>query len=141
MKPSPVRRSFLLLMAVLSALLTAGCGSRKGPDETGGAAPGYSVISQEEAKTLLDEGRYDVLLDVRRKDEYEAGHIPGALLLPNEEIGTEPPGLLPDKDAVILIYCRSGNRSKQAAAKLAAMGYTHLLEFGGILTWPFETVR
>ena len=85
-----------------------------------------------------DDGH--VIVDVRRQDEYESGHIPGAILIPNETILDEPPEALPDKDQVILIYCRSGNRSKQASEKLAAMGYANIYEFGGIMTWPGETV-
>ncbi|MBE5838377.1 MAG: rhodanese-like domain-containing protein [Butyrivibrio sp.] len=74
-----------------------------------------------------------IVVDVRRTDEYAAGHIPGAILIPNEEIGTEQPAELPDLDQIILIYCRSGNRSKQASQKLADMGYTNVYEFGGII--------
>lgn len=74
-----------------------------------------------------------IVVDVRRADEYAAGHIPGAILIPNEEIGTEQPAELPDLDQIILIYCRSGNRSKQASQKLADMGYTNVYEFGGII--------
>ena len=81
-----------------------------------------------------------IIVDVRRNDEYEAGHIPGAILIPNESIDTSQPEELPDKDQIILIYCRSGNRSKQAAEKLAAMGYTNIYEFGGINTWTGEIV-
>ena len=77
---------------------------------------------------------------MRRQDEYDAGHIPGAILIPNESIDKDPPEQLPDKDQVILIYCRSGNRSKQAAQKLFDLGYTHIYEFGGINTWTVETV-
>jgi rhodanese-related sulfurtransferase len=85
-----------------------------------------------------DDGH--VIVDVRRQDEYDKGHIPGAVLIPNESISTVPPAQLPDRDQVILIYCRSGNRSKQAAQKLADMGYTNIYEFGGINTWTGEVV-
>ena len=81
-----------------------------------------------------------IVVDVRRQDEYDAGHIPGAILIPNESIGTQPPEELPDLDQIILIYCRSGNRSKQAAQKLSDMGYTNIYEFGGINTWTGEIV-
>ena len=81
-----------------------------------------------------------VVVDVRRADEYVSGHIPGAILIPNESIGTEKPEQLPDKDQIILVYCRSGNRSKQAAQKLADMGYTNIYEFGGINTWTGEVI-
>ena len=81
-----------------------------------------------------------VKVDVRRQDEYDAGHIPGAVLIPNEDIDAKPPAELPDLNQVILIYCRSGNRSKQAAQKLFDMGYTNIYEFGGINTWTGEIV-
>ena len=87
---------------------------------------------------LREDGH--VIVDVRRQDEYEAGHIPGAILIPNESIGTEPPKQLPDLDQIILVYCRSGNRSRQAARKLSAMGYTRVYEFGGINAWTGEIV-
>ena len=77
---------------------------------------------------------------LRRQDEYDSGHIPGAILIPNESIGTEQPKELPDLDQVILIYCRSGRRSKEASQKLADMGYTHIYEFGGIIDWTGEIV-
>ena len=82
-----------------------------------------------------------VIVDVRRKDEYDAGHIPGAILIPNEEIDKTRPEELPDLNQTILVYCRSGRRSKEASEKLAQMGYTNIYEFGGIITWPGETVK
>ena len=100
----------------------------------------YKQISQDEAKKMMSEDDGHVIVDVRRQDEYDAGHIPGAILIPNESIGTERPEELPDLDQIILIYCRSGNRSKQAAQKLADMGYTNIYEFGGINTWTGEIV-
>lgn len=106
-------------------------------------AGSYETISQERAKsemdTLTSEGKPFVLLDVRRKDEFDAGRIAGALLLPNEEIGPDRPDLLPDLSVPLYVYCRSGNRSLQAAKKLAAMGYT-VYDFGGIIDWPYGTV-
>lgn len=80
-----------------------------------------------------------IILDVRTQGEYESGHIPGAICIPNESIGDEHPELLPDKNQLILVYCRSGNRSKQAAQKLSQMGYTNIMEFGGINDWQGET--
>lgn len=100
----------------------------------------YTQISQDVAKEMMTRDDGHVVVDVRRQDEYEAGHIPGAILIPNESIRTERPELLPDLEQVILIYCRSGNRSKQAAQKLADMGYTNIYEFGGINTWTGEIV-
>ncbi len=98
----------------------------------------YTQITQEEAARMMQANDGHVIVDVRRQDEYEEGHIPGAILIPNETIGTEPPDLLPHFEQVILIYCRSGNRSKDAAQKLADMGYTNVYEFGGILDWTGE---
>lgn len=104
------------------------------------ASPSYQQITQEKAMEMMNTDPELVIVDVRREDEYAAGHIPGAILLPNESIGTEMPKELPDLDQVILVYCRSGNRSKQASQKLADMGYTNVYEFGGINTWSGEIV-
>ena len=101
----------------------------------------YTQISQEEAKEMMAKEDGHIVVDVRRQDEYDAGHIPGAILIPNESIGTERPAELPDLDQIILIYCRSGRRSKEAAQKLADMGYTKIYEFGGINTWTGEIVK
>jgi len=100
----------------------------------------YECISQEEAHTLMEDGIDCIILDVRTQEEYDEKHILNAICIPNETIGTEPPKELPDKDQLILVYCRSGNRSKQASEKLAAMGYTNIKEFGGINTWTGATV-
>ena len=88
----------------------------------------------------MDSGDEMIILDVRTKEEFDAGHIAGAILVPNETIIDEQPELLPDLDAEILVYCRSGNRSAQAAKKLIAMGYTNVADFGGIIDWPYEVV-
>ena len=96
---------------------------------------GWMSISQDTAREMMAVNDGHVIVDVRRQDEYDAGHIPDAILIPNESIGTVQPEELPDLDQTILIYCRSGNRPKQAAQKLADMGYTHIYEFGGINTW------
>ena len=105
-----------------------------------GMINGYNQISQDEAKEMMKLDNGHVIVDVRRQDEYNAGHIPGAILIPNESIGTERPLQLPDPDQIILVYCRSGRRSKEAAQKLFDMGYTHVYEFGGIIDWTGETV-
>ena len=98
-------------------------------------------ISMNEAMKMMEtEGDYTIL-DVRTIEEYNEGHIPGAICVPNETIQDAAPKELPDKGRVILVYCRSGNRSKQAAAKLAKLGYTKLYEFGGIIDWPGEIVK
>ena len=102
--------------------------------------PFYAQISQDEAKLMMQDDSGYVIVDVRRPDEYAAGHIPGAILIPNEEIGTEEPAELPDKRQIILVYCRTGRRSKEAAQKLADMGYVNVYEFGGIEDWTGDIV-
>ena len=102
---------------------------------------GYEQISQEEAKEMMKADDGHIIVDVRRQDEYDAGHIPGAICIPNESINDEMPEELPDLDQVILVYCRTGRRSKEAAGKLAGIGYTNIYEFGGILDWTGEVVK
>ena len=130
-----MKRILPILLIMLFVL--SGCSSVK--EEQNKA--GYTQISQEEAKEMMGRDDGHVIVDVRRQDEYDAGHIPGAILIPNESIGHGAPEALPDYDQIILIYCRSGNRSKQASEKLAAMGYTNIYEFGGINTWTGEIVK
>jgi len=101
----------------------------------------YKQISQEDAQEMMAKDDGHVIVDVRRQDEYDAGHIPGAIHIPNESIDKERPSELPDLDQIILVYCRSGRRSKEASEKLARMGYTNVYEFGGIITWSGETTR
>jgi len=98
----------------------------------------YTSISMEEAKKVFATSGDYIILDVRRADEFAGGHIPGAINVANEDIGEEQPVELPDLDRVIFVYCRSGRRSKEASAKLAALGYTSIFEFGGILDWDGE---
>ncbi len=103
----------------------------------------YSQISMSEAKEIFESNgeRTYIILDGRRPDEFANGHIPGAINVANETIGADAPVELPDKDQVIYVYCRSGNRSKQAAEKLAALGYTNIVEFGGIIDWTGEVEK
>ena len=101
--------------------------------------PEYHKITAEEAKARIDSGDPLLIVDVRTAEEFAAGHIPGAINVPNEGILDEMPVELPDKNAETLIYCRSGRRSKEAADKLVAMGYTAVYDFGGIIDWPYET--
>lgn len=101
-------------------------------------APGRRVLSPEEAKRRMDENDAILVLDVRTQEEYDGGHIPGAVCLPNEEITADMPVIF-DKDTEILLYCRSGRRSAEALEKLEKMGYTNVSDFGGILDWPYET--
>ena len=100
----------------------------------------YNRITMEEAIQIMNSENGYIILDVRRPDEFVSGHIPGAINIPNEDIGDEEISQLPDKNQLILVYCRSGNRSKQASAKLVALGYTNIVEFGGILDWPGDIV-
>lgn len=125
-------KNYILLLALV--LLLSGCTLK---DES---TMGYQQITPQKAIEIMDAADDYILLDVRTQEEYRAAHIPGAICVPNEEIGAEPPAQLPKKEQMILVYCRSGNRSKQAAQKLADMGYTNILEFGGIIDWPGETV-
>ena len=101
----------------------------------------FYTISAQEAKKRMDSGRPVVIVDVRTKSEYDERHIPNAVLIPNETIGTERPAALPDLNAEILVYCRSGARSRAASQKLANLGYTAIYNFGGIMDWPYETVK
>lgn len=96
-------------------------------------------ITPEEAKQLMDTQQDYVILDVRTRQEYEEKHIPGAILIPDSEIGERAEQALPDKNQLILVYCRSGRRSKLASEKLVQLGYTNIREFGGIIDWPYET--
>ena len=129
---------FLLLMI----FMLSGCGKiGQVMDGDGMVREHYYVqISQDEAKLMMQDDDGHVIVDVRRADEYASGHIPGAILIPNEEIGTEEPEELPDKNQLILVYCRTGRRSKEAAQKLADMGYVNVYEFGGIEDWTGDIV-
>ena len=97
-------------------------------------------ISQETAKEIMDT-KECIILDVRTPEEFAEGHIPGAILIPDYEIAEKASNILTDKDALILVYCRSGRRSKNAANQLVDMGYTNIKEFGGIIDWPYETTK
>ena len=100
----------------------------------------YTTIKAEQAKQMMDEGMVTIV-DVRTKSEYEAGHVKDAILIPNESIGDSEPMELTDKDATILIYCRTGVRAAKAAQKLADLGYKNVYSFGGIVDWPYEIVK
>ena len=126
-----MKKLIFLLLAVM--MLTA-CGQAKENDQ--GAV--YVNITAEEAKEIMDTEEGYVILDVREQDEYDAGHISGAILIPFTQIEAKANEMLPDKDQLILVYCRSGRRSKIAAEALAELGYTNIKEFGGIIDWPYE---
>lgn len=98
----------------------------------------YEQITAEEAKKIMNSGEEHIILDTREQDEFDEGHIPGAILIPYTEIENKAEEMLPDKDKLILVYCRSGRRSKIAAESLAKLGYTNVKEFGGIIDWPYE---
>lgn len=116
----------------MTLLLLSGCAAQTAENT-------YRQIDSEEAAALMEEKDNYIILDVRTEEEYSEGHIPNAINIPNESIGTEEIPELPDKDQLILVYCRSGNRSKQASRKLADLGYTNIVEFGGIIDWTGET--
>ena len=126
----------ILPLFLLLLLLLTGCG---GTTSNASSESDYQQISQEEAKEMMDTQDV-IILDVREQDEYDSGHIPGAILLPvgtiDEETAAE---VIPEKDSTVLVYCRSGNRSQTASSALAELGYTNIYEFGGINTWPYET--
>ena len=125
-----MKRILPLLLSLF--LLLTGCG-RNSADSS------YQTITQEEAKEMMDSQEV-IILDVREQDEYDSGHIPGAVLLPVGTIDeTTAAEVIPEKDSTLLVYCRSGNRSKTASSTLAELGYTSIYEFGGINTWPYET--
>ena len=142
------KTALILLMGMFFVIFAAGCGAEpEQEDESGGqntamssVEDGYHRISAEEAKSVMDENTDAVILDVREQDEYDSGHIPGAVLLPVGTIDeTTAAEVIPEKDSTVLVYCRSGNRSKTASSALADLGYTNIYEFGGINTWPYET--
>ena len=119
----------LVIQIAAAVLLLSSCGGTS-----------YTRISQDEAMQMMQEETDYLIVDVRRPDEFAEGHIAGAINVPNEDIYDEMPELLPNKDQILLIYCRSGNRSKEASKKLADIGYTNVYEFGGINTWEGEIV-
>ena len=129
--------AWILLLFLIVSL--AGCGSR---EEDTMNTVSYQQITAEEAKSMMDEQPDAVILDVREQDEYDAGYIPGAVLLPVGTINEETAAsAIPEKDTVVLVYCRSGNRSKTASQALADLGYSRVYEFGGIRDWPYEIER
>jgi len=129
-----MKKLILLLLAVM--LLTA-CGQDTENDQ--GAV--YVNITAEEAKQIMDTEEGYIILDVRTQEEYDQGHIPGAILISHEEIAEKAEQVLTDKDQLILVYCRSGRRSKIAAEALVELGYTNIKEFGGISDWPYEVEK
>ncbi len=148
-----MKKILYIISAVLCIFLTA-CGDATSIGIIGGAdgptsiiiadkgeKTMYQQITAEEAKKIMDSGEEHIILDTREQDEFDEGHIPGAILIPYTEIENKAEEMLPDKDKLILVYCRSGRRSKIATESLAKLGYTNVKEFGGIIDWPYEVVK
>ena len=127
-----MRKMVVLLLAMI---VFSACGQEKENDREAV----YMNITAEEAKQIMDTEEGYIILDVRTQEEYDQGHIPGAILIPDTEIKAEAENVLTDKAQLILVYCRSGRRSKLAAESLVELGYTNIKEFGGIIDWPYET--
>ena len=121
------------VLIFMMVLFLSGCSAAKEVNS-------YQQITMEEAMVMMEEEENYIILDVRTVEEFEEKHIPGAINVPNEMIKVKGPKELPDKEQLILVYCRSGNRSKQASEKLVSLGYTNVYEFGGINEWTGETV-
>ena len=123
-----------LIFILLAAMLLTACGQ----DKENNREAIYVNITAEEAKQIMDTEEDYIILDVRTQEEYDQGHIPGAILIPDTEIKVKAEDALTDKDQLLLVYCRSGRRSKLASEILAELGYTNIREFGGIIDWPYE---
>ena len=126
-----------LLFLLLAVVLLTSCGQAKENDREAA----YMNITAEEAKQIMDNEEGYIILDARTQEEYDQGHIPGAIVISHEEIMEKAEDVLADKDQLILVYCRSGRRSKLAADALVELGYTNIREFGGINDWPYEVEK
>ena len=126
-----------MLMLTLSLFGLTACGANNDKGET----LTYEQISAKEAKEIMDTEKDYIIIDARTEAEFAEGHIEGAILIPEYEIADRAEKELPDKDVLILVYCRSGRRSKIASEELVKLGYTNVKEFGGIIDWPYETVK
>lgn len=132
-----------MILLFLSTLILTGCSSSKNdiiPSATNLPVNNYRQITMNEAVKIIEEESGYIILDVRRPDEFAAGHIPNAINIPNENIGTTEIPELPNKEQMILVYCRSGRRSKEASEKLVKLGYSNVVEFGGILDWKGDII-
>ncbi len=147
-------RKLLFAISISLCILLTACGNDNSIDIIGGADGRTSVIiaekgeqamyeqiTAEDAKKIIDSGAEHIILDTREPDEFDEGHIPDAILIPYTEIENKAEDMLPDKDKLILVYCRSGRRSKIAAESLAKLGYDNVKEFGGIIDWPYEVEK
>ena len=131
-----LKRNKRFLLMLLTLALPFGCVGC-----SDGGSVSYDQISGAEAKALMDSESGYIILDVREQYEYDEGHIPGARLIPYDKIADRAEKELPDKEQLILVYCRSGRRSKIAAEELVKLGYTNVKEFGGIIDWKYEIVK
>ena len=147
-------KKILCIISILLCILLTACGDDSSIGIIGGADGPTSIIVAEkgekamyeqitaiDAKKIMDSGEEHIILDTREQNEFDEGHIPGAILIPYTEIENKAEEMLPDKDKLILVYCRSGRRSKIAAESLAKLGYTNVKEFGGIIDWPYEVEK
>ena len=147
-------KKLLFIISISLCILLTSCGEDKSIGIIGGAdgptsiivspkggSGMYEQITAENAKKIMESGGEYVILDVREQDEFDSGHIPGAILIPYTEIENRAEVMIPDKEKLILVYCRSGRRSKMAAQSLAKLGYTNVKEFGGIIDWPYEVEK
>ena len=147
-------KKILYIISVILCIFLTACGNDSSIGIIGGAdgptsiivadkgeKAMYEQITPEEAKKIMDSGEEHIILDTREQDEFDEGHIPGAILIPYTEIENKAEEMLPDKDKLILVYCRSGRRSKIAAESLSKLGYTNVKEFGGIIDWEYEVVK
>ena len=148
-----MKKIFFIISAIICIFLTA-CGNDSSIGIIGGAdgptsiivaekgeKAMYEQITAEEAKKIMDSGEEHIILDTREQEEFDDGHIPNAILIPYTGIENKAEEMLPDKDKLILVYCRSGRRSKIAAESLSKLGYTNVKEFGGIIDWKYEVVK
>lgn len=131
---------YVFIVSLLACVIFALTGCKSGITDVTDTKKTYTQISQEQAAEMMTRDDGHIIVDVRRQDEFDGGHIPGAICIPNESIETEKPAELADLDQIILVYCRSGRRSKEAAQKLFDIGYKNVYEFGGIIDWSGETV-
>ena len=130
-----VKGLIIMLLISLSLFGMTACGSENGKSST------YEQITAEQAKTIMDTEKDYIIIDARTEEEFAEGHIKNAILIPEYEIANRAEKELPDKEQLILVYCRSGRRSKIASEELVKLGYTNVKEFGGIIDWPYETVK
>lgn len=123
-----------LILLLLATMMLTGCGQANGDSQE----VTYMSITAQEAKEIMDTGEGYIILDTRTQTEYDEGHIPGAIVISHDEIEEKAEKMLPDKEQLLLVYCRSGRRSKLASEALVKLGYTNIKEFGGIIDWPYE---